>query len=190
MKNLLHSQKTSRTKARPMLVSGFTLIELLVVIAIIGVLSSVVLASLNTARSKSRDAKRMAEIRQLQIALDFYYDSNGYYPESGWLYSYNASWLNNTNVLGVALNPYLPTLPIDPTNQSTPPYSSGLSYGYYGSGYGDTVSGSSGVSWYMIVFKLENQNSAADLQDSIKATNGTLFDYGGNDGYILTYGRN
>ena len=55
---------------------GFTLIELLVVIAIIGILSSVVLASLNTARLKSRDARRLSDIKQLQIALALYSDSN------------------------------------------------------------------------------------------------------------------
>ncbi len=59
---------------------GFTLIELLVVIAIIGILSSVVLASLNTARQKSRDARRIADIKQLQLALEFYFDSNRAYP--------------------------------------------------------------------------------------------------------------
>lgn len=55
---------------------GFTLIELLVVIAIIGILSSVVLASLNSARQKSRDARRVADVKQLQLALELYYDSN------------------------------------------------------------------------------------------------------------------
>lgn len=61
---------------------GFTLIELLVVIAIIGILSSVVLASLNDARQKSRDAKRIADIKQLQLALELYFDSNGTYPST------------------------------------------------------------------------------------------------------------
>lgn len=59
---------------------GFTLIELLVVIAIIGILSSVVLASLNSARKKGRDARRVADIKQLQLALELSYDANGSYP--------------------------------------------------------------------------------------------------------------
>jgi len=61
---------------------GFTLIELLVVIAIIGILSSVVLASLNDARQKSRDAKRIADVKQMQLALELFFDSNGSYPSS------------------------------------------------------------------------------------------------------------
>lgn len=59
---------------------GFTLIELLVVIAIIGILSAVVLASLNTARQKSRDARRTSDIKQVATALELYFSSKNTYP--------------------------------------------------------------------------------------------------------------
>ncbi len=59
---------------------GFTLIELLVVIAIIGILASIVLASLNSARKKSRDARRVADVKQIQLALEMSFDSNKAYP--------------------------------------------------------------------------------------------------------------
>ena len=59
---------------------GFTLIELLVVIAIIGILSAIVMASLQSARVKSRDNARMSSLVQLRNALELYKNQTGSYP--------------------------------------------------------------------------------------------------------------
>ncbi len=62
---------------------GFTLIELLVVVAIIGVLASVVLASLNSAKEKGRDARRMRDIQEIHNAIELYILVNGEAPDLG-----------------------------------------------------------------------------------------------------------
>ncbi|MBN2884699.1 prepilin-type N-terminal cleavage/methylation domain-containing protein [Patescibacteria group bacterium] len=59
---------------------GFTLIELLVVIAIIGLLSTLSVLALNSARARSRDAKRITDVKQIQTALEMYYSEAGQYP--------------------------------------------------------------------------------------------------------------
>ncbi len=61
---------------------GFTLIELLVVIAIIGLLSTLSIVALNQARARSRDARRLADVKQIQTALEMYYNDLGGYPAS------------------------------------------------------------------------------------------------------------
>ncbi|HEY9480769.1 MAG TPA: type II secretion system protein [Candidatus Paceibacterota bacterium] len=62
---------------------GFTLIELLVVISIIALLSSIVMATINTARVRARDAKRQRDMHEIFTALQFYYDRYGCLPTPG-----------------------------------------------------------------------------------------------------------
>lgn len=112
---------------------GFTLIELLVVIAIIGVLSSVVLASLNSARLKSRDSKRISDIQQLELALEFNYDKYGAYTQPENLCSDTSNgalggcggaggsgdWDANSDLRDLITDDFIPALPLDPLNNSS-----------------------------------------------------------------------
>jgi general secretion pathway protein G len=114
---------------------GFTLIELLVVIAIIGVLSSIVIASLSAARNKGNDAKRLADLSSVQTALELYYGQHGYtYPSvSGWR-SQCSTWGGyasaNDIIPGLAPD-YLPKIPADPQMNTA---SNVCCYLYYSNG--------------------------------------------------------
>ncbi len=103
---------------------GFTLIELLVVVAIIGILSSIVLASLNSARKKGRDARRVSDIKQLQLALELYYDSCNRYPNVAQFSATGAGCIGNS--AGLVGNGFISTLPKDP--------STGANYSYAANG--------------------------------------------------------
>jgi prepilin-type N-terminal cleavage/methylation domain-containing protein len=124
---------------------GFTLIELLVVIAIIGILSSVVLASLNSARKKSRDARRVSDIKQIQLALELYYDANNRYPAA---------------ISAATLGSYISVIPTDPSGTSAAP----VAYGF-----GVDTNGTT----YALRAAMENQNTAA-VQSDIDGTVLTL----------------
>jgi prepilin-type N-terminal cleavage/methylation domain-containing protein len=107
---------------------GFTLIELLVVVAIIGILSSVVLSSISSARAKARDARRLADMHSLQVALELYRNANGSYPVTlGPKESSCYTGGGNSEAQGGWITPltplvsggYLPALPVDPLNNGT-----------------------------------------------------------------------
>jgi general secretion pathway protein G len=86
---------------------GFTLVELLVVIAIIGILATLVLLQLSTARAKARDTQRITGVSQIRDAVEQYYDDNGSYPVA---------------ITAATLGTYLTRIPTDP--------STGAAYGY------------------------------------------------------------
>lgn len=109
---------------------GFTLIELLVVIAIIGMLSSVVLASLQTARQKSRDARRISDLRQLQLVVESYAnDHGGRFPSTSGVWRggapgcYGGHGYDATGYIPDVVPEYIAALPEDPIPRDGPPAS-------------------------------------------------------------------
>jgi prepilin-type N-terminal cleavage/methylation domain-containing protein len=127
---------------------GFTLIELLVVISIVGLLSTLALTAVKNAQMKSRDARRKADMKQIQTALNLYYDTYGTFPTTssygesvatgccsgGWDCScadqdgdgiYFMDFLQSTGIM--------PQVPVDPINDATHRY---FYYYYTSSGNG------------------------------------------------------
>ena len=101
--------------------TGFTVIEIMLVISIIGLLSSIILLAVTSARVASHDAQRQSQVRQLATVLEEYYLDNNAYPTdpaapgSGLTCDSRAPcW---QNVLAPQLVPkYISTLPVDPAN--------------------------------------------------------------------------
>ena len=101
--------------------SGFTLIELLVVIAIIALLSTTVMGSLSRARQKSRDATRLSDMRQIQTALEMYYNDHSGYPVVA---TWNSECVAYGGVASNAVIPgiiptYMARFPTDPMMDKT-----------------------------------------------------------------------
>lgn len=109
---------------------GFTLIELLVVIAVIGILASVVMASLNSARTKARDSKRLSEFKGVSTALQLYYDTHNTYPANKAPYTTeDDNFINMTQIL--VNEGYLGAVPTAPSADGP--------YRYYNYGPGNAL---------------------------------------------------
>ncbi len=140
--------------------TGFTLIELLVVIAIIGILASVVIASLNSARAKSRDTARIAQLEQIEQAINMYYLDNGYYPQiqdgAGFESSCGSqteNWVHcdRLNIIANLLSPYITLVPESMSNTTQG--------NYY---YRYTSQSVDGWQTYGMMVYLETPNAGAD----------------------------
>lgn len=90
---------------------GFTLIELLIVIAIIGLLASIVVASLGTVQGKGRDARRVADIDALKKALIMYSADNGRYPIYAATTTFNATSTVGLDLINAGVMTSIPTDP-------------------------------------------------------------------------------
>lgn len=102
---------------------GFTLIELLVVIAIIGLLSTLAVVALGSAREKARDSKRLSDLKQTQTALELYYTDQNAYPivaaPGQVLGAGNFACLNAAGFAAAGCaNPYMGLIPTDPGSNS------------------------------------------------------------------------
>ena len=125
---------------------GFTLVELLVVVAIIGLLAGIAVVSVNSVRVKARDAKRIADVKQIQNALELYNNTKGgaYPPASAPIVLANQV-ISETNGIAAtgAGEIYINVIPDDPTT--------GQDYTYLTCG----AVGASRCDNYVIQFKTE-----------------------------------
>ncbi len=95
---------------------AFTLIEMLIVVTIIAVLASMILVGMGGARAKSRDARRIGDLHNVQNALELYYANNGTYPTG--TYNSASEWDSFASTL-VGADIGVHRIPKDPLDNDT-----------------------------------------------------------------------
>jgi prepilin-type N-terminal cleavage/methylation domain-containing protein len=93
---------------------GFTLVELLVAIAIMAILTAIVTANFSLAKARSRDAKRISDIAQLQLALELFFDKCDRYPNPDGGQMPSTSDQCSYSGSNVKLTDFIQQLPTDP----------------------------------------------------------------------------
>ena len=117
---------------------GFTLVELLIVISIIAILTGIIITGLTASKSKSRDAQRISDLNQIQLALEQYFDRCGQYPTD--------IYANQNCSAGVSFINFITNVPADPSTH--------VNYEYY-----TNASVNTGIATdYMLRTVLENEN--------------------------------
>lgn len=129
---------------------GFTLVELLVVIAIIAIISGIIITSLQASRLKARDAKRVADVTQIQLAAEQYFDRCGQYPAGIGSAGASPTGISVGCPSGITLATFLSQTPTTPTGGN-------YDYAYHTLGIVDN---------YIVHALLEGSNNAA-MRDSL-----------------------
>jgi prepilin-type N-terminal cleavage/methylation domain-containing protein len=120
---------------------GFTLVEIILVTVIIAILAGTVISVINIPRiqARSRDSRRVGDIKRMQTALELHFADNRSYPD------FSTSWVEvNTAGFSTAMASYISDTPQDPRNGE----SSGVSCfgsGNYGYWYRTTAGGATYV---------------------------------------------
>lgn len=160
---------------------GFTLIELLVVISIIGVLAAIGIGINNSGQERARDARRKSDLRQIQGALQLYYQDKGQYPPTYRVSNPAGNWFSE-------LSPtYIKDMPKDPKNVcpvgSCAVWDSTANYTY---SYAPWCPVAGRTTAYLLATRLENTTDPAITPPTATTTDCGTYGPLSNGGYVIT----